>query len=193
MAPTKLQIGYYLFAGLCTLVSLLIQWRRTGDDSEHPSTASYESAERARTRLRSEIVELLYNDLLPARQLLLHLSTERRLRNELELIVGKPKTMRILADLLKDILYAENYPLRLRRIRRIQTTTVVISVLLMLGLSLPLIGWLMGESMRFDLGSWTILVALVLAVTTFVIATTMKSRYENRMNEILYSNPRSHS
>lgn len=119
--------------------------------------------------------------------LFVHLSTEERLKKELEWIVRKPEITQTLAGLLGDLIDAEKYPLRSRRIQRLQTVASVLGALSLVGVLLPLVSWFMNEPVEYHPGNWIMLATLVAAVVTFVTATVVKSRYQYRINVILYS------
>jgi hypothetical protein len=182
---SKIQIAYFIVAGLGMTISIFFQWRKNSHDAALAKNSVYDRLDKVRTRVNGQILEAMYMGLIGIRQLYLHLDSDERLRRELEFVLNKPELVQALVAGFADLSRVESYLPRTVRARNIQMASSIVASTSLLGIMIPLVDWFVDKPIAFSSITWLVLTILLISLVLFLIASIVRMRLEHWMNSML--------
>lgn len=180
----EVQIAYVIIASSCAIISIILQWRKHIREAGQARLSEYERVQQIRARVRSLILDSLVANLLPIRGIYIGLSDEERLRKELEMLFNRPQEVQAISARFCDLLELQSYPRKLARIRLVQTFSLIVGLLALIGALFPLVDVVMDEPLEYNSMSQVALLVFVVSGAGSCITATKKWRLTQRLESI---------
>ena len=178
-----LQPVYYIVGICCSVFAILLQWSRYRRDKSTPQPDAQQDAHKLKNYVRKRTVDTLCEHMIPIRRLYIEsVSDEERLRREVGIIFDKPGVQQTFSELYYQLFEYESYARRKQYSRYARTIAATISVLMSLPLVLlPLMELFQDSTLHYDPVDWIMLVILVEATITVILATAYMRRLDRKL------------